>query len=330
MRTALLRTHELSLVYGIEHDAGQVERREPLLELAGLGPERGQHQIARQFGRHGERASEVPHAPPAALIRDSRSDPLSPDPPCIDGRLAYRLALGVPFRHAPDRAPAPCGEVARGRRAELVREAAIALGSMRADGPDLVVACRRIVERHPEIGALWWLCARLLISDDPSRLAWQIADEIGADPTPRVDRLRAPRRRHGGHDRVAGGRRGGAGASRRRPSAVRRQPTSRIRVPAPTRTRRRRVRPIPDRIAGACGGGRRPRADRRRRRQPPPGAGADRVARVGRRRRPRRCAGVVRARARPRLPMRLRRRDCRAGRRRSDPFDSTSTSCRCR
>ncbi|HEX6657052.1 MAG TPA: hypothetical protein VF065_03150 [Ilumatobacter sp.] len=79
--------------------------------------------------------------------------------------------------------------VARSRavdESELVREAAIALGSMRASGPDLVVACRRIVERHAEIGALWWLCARLLTSAEPSRLAWQIADEVASDPTPRA------------------------------------------------------------------------------------------------------------------------------------------------
>jgi hypothetical protein len=79
--------------------------------------------------------------------------------------------------------------VARSRavdESELVREAAIALGSMRAGGPDLVVACRRIVERHPELGALWWLCSRLLVSTEPSRLAWAIADEIASDPTPRA------------------------------------------------------------------------------------------------------------------------------------------------
>jgi hypothetical protein len=79
--------------------------------------------------------------------------------------------------------------VARSRavdESELVREAAVALGSMRASGPDLVVACRRIVERHPELGALWWLCSRLLVSPEPSHLAWDIADEIASDPTPRV------------------------------------------------------------------------------------------------------------------------------------------------
>ena len=79
--------------------------------------------------------------------------------------------------------------VARSRavdESELVREAAIALGSMRASGADLVVACRRIVERHAQIGALWWLGARLLTSSEPSRLAWQIADEVASDPTART------------------------------------------------------------------------------------------------------------------------------------------------
>src|SRR6185503_10258768 len=37
-----------------------------------------------------------------------------------------------------------------------------------------------------QIGALWWLCARLLTSSEPSRLAWQIADEVASDPTARV------------------------------------------------------------------------------------------------------------------------------------------------
>jgi hypothetical protein len=79
--------------------------------------------------------------------------------------------------------------VARSRavdESELVREAAIALGSMHTSGPDLVVACRRIVERHAQIGAMWWLCARLLMSPEPSRLAWEIAGEIESDPTPRL------------------------------------------------------------------------------------------------------------------------------------------------
>jgi hypothetical protein len=78
--------------------------------------------------------------------------------------------------------------VARARGADassLVREAATALGSLRADHANLVIAGRRIVERHPEAGPLWWMCAQLLTSQDPTERAWEIADEIEADPTPR-------------------------------------------------------------------------------------------------------------------------------------------------
>jgi hypothetical protein len=72
-----------------------------------------------------------------------------------------------------------------GDASSLVREAAVALGSLRADHANLVIACRRIVQRHPEAGPLWWMSARLLTSDDPDRLAWEVADEVEADPTPR-------------------------------------------------------------------------------------------------------------------------------------------------
>ena len=79
--------------------------------------------------------------------------------------------------------------VARARGADpasLVREAATALASLRADPANLVISCRRIVQRHPEAGPLWWMCARLLTADDPTTLAWEIADQIDDDPTARV------------------------------------------------------------------------------------------------------------------------------------------------
>jgi hypothetical protein len=79
--------------------------------------------------------------------------------------------------------------VARARGADagsLVADAASALGSLRSDRAELVVACRRIVERHPEVGPLWWMCAQLLTAADPGRLAWELADEIGDDATPRT------------------------------------------------------------------------------------------------------------------------------------------------
>ena len=69
-----------------------------------------------------------------------------------------------------------------GDPADLARETAIALGSLRADPANLVVASRRIVGRHPEAGQMWWLCAQLLLADDPSSLAWDLADRLVADP----------------------------------------------------------------------------------------------------------------------------------------------------
>ncbi len=77
--------------------------------------------------------------------------------------------------------------VARARGADpaaLVRETAYALTSMRFDPAGLVVSCRRIVERHPDCAALWWLCASLLTSTDPHAEAMRLAEAIDADPTP--------------------------------------------------------------------------------------------------------------------------------------------------
>jgi hypothetical protein len=79
-----------------------------------------------------------------------------------------------------------------GDASSLVREAAMALASLRVDPANLVIACRRIVERHPELGPVWWLCSRLLTSDDPSELAWDLADEIDADATDRKIAMALP------------------------------------------------------------------------------------------------------------------------------------------
>ncbi len=66
----------------------------------------------------------------------------------------------------------------------LVRETASAVAGLDLDPAGLVVVCRRIVERHPTSGPLWWLCASLLASSDPFRDAWGLADSIEDDPTP--------------------------------------------------------------------------------------------------------------------------------------------------
>jgi hypothetical protein len=69
----------------------------------------------------------------------------------------------------------------------LVSETAGALAALGFDPPGVVTACRRILDRHPTSGPLWWLSARVLTSNDPNNEAWNAADEIGADET--ADRL---------------------------------------------------------------------------------------------------------------------------------------------
>lgn len=68
-------------------------------------------------------------------------------------------------------------------QALLVQETASALGAFGSDPAGMVTACRRIVSRHPAAGALWWLCGRVLMANDPMPEAWRAADEIDADPT---------------------------------------------------------------------------------------------------------------------------------------------------
>lgn len=65
----------------------------------------------------------------------------------------------------------------------LVRETAQALAAFRDDPSGLVAACRRIVDRHPTSGPLWWLCARVLTSPDGQRAAWDSVEEIDDDRT---------------------------------------------------------------------------------------------------------------------------------------------------
>jgi hypothetical protein len=65
----------------------------------------------------------------------------------------------------------------------LVRETAHALSAFHDDPAGLVAACRRIVDRHPTSGPLWWLCSRVLTSPDGHREAWQAVDDIDGDPT---------------------------------------------------------------------------------------------------------------------------------------------------
>ena len=65
----------------------------------------------------------------------------------------------------------------------LVVETASALRALGEDPAGLVVACRRIIERHPTSGPLWWLCAHMLTDTDPWAVARRLSAEIADDPT---------------------------------------------------------------------------------------------------------------------------------------------------
>ncbi|MDQ6910140.1 MAG: hypothetical protein M3Z84_05045 [Actinomycetota bacterium] len=68
----------------------------------------------------------------------------------------------------------------------LAQEAARALGNLRGDGAMLVTACRRLVDRQPACGPLWWVGARVLGAADPTEEAYLVADELARDRTPSV------------------------------------------------------------------------------------------------------------------------------------------------
>jgi hypothetical protein len=79
--------------------------------------------------------------------------------------------------------------VARARDVEqtlLASEAASVLGSLAFDPMGLLTSCRRLLDRHPAAGALWWTCARLLAADDARAEARTVALDLDDDPA-RID-----------------------------------------------------------------------------------------------------------------------------------------------
>ena len=65
----------------------------------------------------------------------------------------------------------------------LAQEAAAALASLGDDTAGLVLACKRLVDRHPEAGPLWSMCARVLQAGDPRQEAWRCLSELDDDLT---------------------------------------------------------------------------------------------------------------------------------------------------
>ncbi|HZT66637.1 MAG TPA: hypothetical protein VFA11_12695 [Acidimicrobiales bacterium] len=69
----------------------------------------------------------------------------------------------------------------------LAREAAAALASLGGDPAAVVTGCRRLVDRHMEMGPMWWMAARVLAAPDPVAEAYRAAAQLDEDPT--ADRL---------------------------------------------------------------------------------------------------------------------------------------------
>jgi hypothetical protein len=66
----------------------------------------------------------------------------------------------------------------------LAAEAAWALGDLAIhEEPAVLPACRRLLDRHPGCGPLWWVAARILTAGDPADEAERCADALESDPT---------------------------------------------------------------------------------------------------------------------------------------------------
>jgi hypothetical protein len=74
--------------------------------------------------------------------------------------------------------------------ASLASEAAWTLGELARQEPTaLLTACRRLLDRHPACGPLWWVSCRLMAADDAWDVARRAAAELCSDSTP--DRVAA-------------------------------------------------------------------------------------------------------------------------------------------
>jgi hypothetical protein len=77
-------------------------------------------------------------------------------------------------------------------QAQLVRETADSLTTFRRDPAGMVMACRRMLARHPTSGPLWWLASRVCTAVDPVVEAHRSADLFDADRTARELALALP------------------------------------------------------------------------------------------------------------------------------------------
>ncbi|MGH9304415.1 MAG: hypothetical protein ACRDZ5_08390 [Acidimicrobiales bacterium] len=69
----------------------------------------------------------------------------------------------------------------------LAIEAAWTLSELASIEPSaLLTACRRLLDRRPECGQLWWIGAHLLLAADPFAASRRLVAELCSDPAPSV------------------------------------------------------------------------------------------------------------------------------------------------
>jgi hypothetical protein len=71
-----------------------------------------------------------------------------------------------------------------GEPGAIAQQAAASLAALVEEPAALLMASRRLLDRHPTCGPLWWLVARVLASPDPASEVMQAADDLDDDPTP--------------------------------------------------------------------------------------------------------------------------------------------------
>ena len=76
----------------------------------------------------------------------------------------------------------------------LAREAASTLGVLADEPFGLVPSCRRLLDRHPGAGVLWWACARLLDSPDIRAESRAVLADLDDDAVLRALALDVPER----------------------------------------------------------------------------------------------------------------------------------------
>ena len=63
-------------------------------------------------------------------------------------------------------------------------ETAMALRGLGSDPATVLLTCRRLVERHPTVGPLWWLCSEMVTALEPRETMRRCVDRVREDSTP--------------------------------------------------------------------------------------------------------------------------------------------------